>query len=184
MDLLGAPNPPSPAAERHARLLQQRQRQNRAPELTRDEKIEIRGLRKYTNWGYKQIADATQKTVRQVQWACNGPLTPQKARSGRPPGIRTPERLELQRWLLSGDFHREVSWSDLRFFLPPELSHYGETAIFTALRKLGYRRAKNLGGSAVQTPTNEKELPAPENNFGFNQTREIGKESTSRVTPG
>jgi len=56
----------------------------RAPksqELSRDDKIEIRTLRKYNGWDYMTIAKATGKTYRQVQDAITGPLTPQKVSS-------------------------------------------------------------------------------------------------------
>jgi hypothetical protein len=87
----------SPAAERFYRLqLQQSLRQpnfNRPPsfstqsigfrnprahELTRDEKLEIRTLRKYNKWSYITLAKETHHTYRQVQQACQQPLTPQK----------------------------------------------------------------------------------------------------------
>jgi len=84
----------SPAAERFYRLqLQQSLRQPilhrspafqprpekpREPELTRDQRLEIRTLRKYNRWSYITLARETGHTVQQVQKACTGPLTPKK----------------------------------------------------------------------------------------------------------
>ena len=52
----------------------------RATELSRDQRIEIRALRKYTSWTYEEIVAATPYTYRQVQRALRGPLLPQKAK--------------------------------------------------------------------------------------------------------
>lgn len=84
----------SPTAERFYRLrLQQATRRPnfhrppvftptpekpRAKELSRDEKIEIRALRKYTKCSESTISQLTGHSERQVQLALNGPLTPQK----------------------------------------------------------------------------------------------------------
>lgn len=57
-------------------------RPRRHPELTRDQKIEVRALRKYAKMKYEDIAKATGFSMRQVQHACNSPPTPQ--RKGRP----------------------------------------------------------------------------------------------------
>ncbi|KAK0674480.1 hypothetical protein QBC41DRAFT_973 [Cercophora samala] len=68
-----------------------RNRNPRAKELTRDEKLEIRTLRNRAGWSYRQISDSTGKTVRQVQDALAGPLTPRKKGRRRK---RTRPRLE------------------------------------------------------------------------------------------
>ncbi|KAK3363914.1 hypothetical protein B0T25DRAFT_55699 [Lasiosphaeria hispida] len=95
----------SPCIERFYRLNTTLQRPIQQPsfpthathskDLTRDEKIEIRTLRKHNNWSYITIAKATGKTVRQVQGALSGPLTPRRRRSGRKPVLRTPEKNRL-----------------------------------------------------------------------------------------
>src|SRR6185437_12002212 len=91
------PTPSSPSVQRQIRLLQHKhQRAKRANELSRDEKIEVRALRKYTNFTYDEIAHATHHTVRQVQLAYITPLTPQKSRSGRHALIRTPDKRQLK----------------------------------------------------------------------------------------
>jgi len=136
------PTPSSPSIQRQIRLFQHKQqRAKRANELSRDEKIEVRALRKYTNFTYDEIAYATHHTVRQVQSACTNPLTPQKSRSGRQGLIRTPDKRQLKTWLKEDDFHRQIPWQDLPFFLPPNLAIYSYHSIITALRSMGYKRA-------------------------------------------
>ncbi len=110
-------------------------------ELTREQYIEIQALQKYTHWTYTEIASKTPYTYRQVQQACTGPVTPQKKKCGRRKLLATPQKEKLQLWILQDGVHRQIPWSDLRYFLPPELSCYGEVALTTALRSLGYRRA-------------------------------------------
>jgi len=59
------PTPSSPSIQRQIRLFQHKQqRAKRVNELSRDEKIEVRALRKYTNFTYDEIAHATHHTVR------------------------------------------------------------------------------------------------------------------------
>ncbi|KAK3358067.1 hypothetical protein B0T25DRAFT_540878, partial [Lasiosphaeria hispida] len=108
-------------------------------DLTRDEKIEIRTLRKHNNWSYITIAKATGKTARQVQGAFRGPPTPHRRQSGRKPVLRTPEKNRLQQLLLSDPLYRRLPFSDLQDYLPG-FETYGEHAIRTALRALGYHR--------------------------------------------
>ena len=105
MDIPSLLTPQSPSVRRQ-RLIEQRQRREKRADLSRDEKIEIRTLRKHTQWTYEEIARVTAHTPRQVQVACNSPLTPKKSRSGRRPSIRTPEKLRLEAWLLDDEIHR------------------------------------------------------------------------------
>lgn len=124
----------SPSAQRQAR-------RRRAKELSRDERHRIRTLYEDAHWTLEHVAEHTQHTPRQVQWAVTHPLTPQKNQKPRY-GLQSPQRAELQRWLLSDPALRYVAWPDLRFLLPPGLSHVGTEAIITALRLLGWRRRK------------------------------------------
>ncbi len=112
-------------------------RRHRARETTRDERIEIRALRDY-GLTYEAIMQQTGKTSRQIQHACVL-RTPQKTKPHRK-AIRTPQKQQLEEWLLQQRFHRFIPWSDLHYYLPPGLSHYRITAISTALHSMGYHR--------------------------------------------
>ncbi|KAK4144761.1 uncharacterized protein C8A04DRAFT_27485 [Dichotomopilus funicola] len=89
----------SPCAERSYQLQTQRipgpvfQRKRPPNNLTRDEKIQIRTLREYLNWTDSQIAAARGKTVREVQQALTGPLTPPPKRSDRKPRFKCEQRI-------------------------------------------------------------------------------------------
>ncbi|KAK0710873.1 hypothetical protein B0H67DRAFT_452812, partial [Lasiosphaeris hirsuta] len=105
----------SPCVERFYRLNTSIQRRPSQPSfktyskvLTRDEKLEIRTLRRHNKWSYITIAKATGKTVRQVQDALGGPLTPRRRQAGRKPLIRTPEKRRLEQLLLSDPLYRRL----------------------------------------------------------------------------
>jgi hypothetical protein len=136
----------SPCAERFYRLQIERQLQPkrlfkrpRADELTRDEKIEIRALRKHNKWDFHTLARATGKTYRQVERACKGPLTPRKQQTGRKVLIRTPVKAILKQFIEADPLHRKLPWCDLPYYIPA-LELYGEHAISTAMQSLGYKR--------------------------------------------
>jgi len=133
-------------------------KKSRSKELTRDQRLEIRTLHFKAGWTYEVIAANTPYTYRQIQWACNSPLTPQK-RGPKKGLINTPLKCRLNLWLLEDEVNRQIPWCDLRYFLPPELSIYGERALTTALRSLGYRRAlrpRRIG----RTETNKRQRVA------------------------
>lgn len=65
---------PSPDPE----LPQTPQRRQRSKELSRDEKLKVRGLREFLKLSYGEISKATGYTSRQVQLVVNGPITPKK----------------------------------------------------------------------------------------------------------
>jgi hypothetical protein len=113
----------------------------RSNDLTRDQRIEIKALRKYANWTYEEISAKTGHSIRQVQRACDGPVTPQKCK-GRQGKVKitTPQREKIRVWLFEDPIHRELPWNDLRYFLPPEFHSFGDYSIHTALRTLGYKR--------------------------------------------
>lgn len=138
----------SPTAQRFYRLRTQGQIRPIGPvlrglqhsrPLTRDEKIEIRALRKHCKWDYFKIAQVTGKTTRQVQDAITGPLTPRHKNRGCKPVIKTPEKNALVESLRVDPFYRKLPWADLRYYIPG-FEHYGEHAITTALRSIGYTR--------------------------------------------
>ena len=75
----------------------------RVTELTRDQRIEIRALRKYQKLRYEDIASITGFTQQQVQRACSEdlPVTPRKRKyKGK---IRTPEKQQLKEWIESSE---------------------------------------------------------------------------------
>ena len=127
----------SPSALRYSR--QTLQKKPRARELSRDERLRARTLCEDAKWPRDAVATLLKATPRQIQWALEHPLTPQKNKSGRRPCFDTPRRVELQRWFLSNPAYRYMAWGDLKFFLPPEL-YAGEAALFRALCALGYTR--------------------------------------------
>jgi hypothetical protein len=77
-----------------------------------------------------------------VQEALKGPLTPQKSGNvGPKPVISTPFKELLRQYLQSDKLFRYLPWQDLRYYVPG-FELFGEEAIYTALRALGYRRRK------------------------------------------
>lgn len=135
------PFEPSPSASPSALRQSRRTHQNkpRARELTRDQRLKARTLHEDAKWPVEAIATRLRATRRQIDWALQNQLTPQKNRSGARPLLDTPRRVDLQRWFLSNPAYRYMAWNDLKFFLPPEL-YVGDTALCRALRALGYTR--------------------------------------------
>lgn len=138
----------TPAAQRFYHLQLQRAARPLGPvlrglrhstPLTRDDKVEIRALRKHCKWDYFKIAQATGKTFHQVQDALTGPMTPQKHRRGAEAAIKSPEKNALVEFLRTDPLHRKLPWADLRYYIPG-FELYGQRAIATALRSLGYSR--------------------------------------------
>lgn len=138
----------SPTAERFYRLQLQRQKPPnlqlpRSKELTRDQKVEIRTLRKYNGWEYSTIRKATGYTERQIQKAINGPLTPRKARGNhcgpRSTVFNTPQKNQIREALHDDKVARKLSWSDLRYYIPG-FDRWGEQAFVTAMMAAGFKR--------------------------------------------
>ncbi|RYO94511.1 hypothetical protein DL764_007830 [Monosporascus ibericus] len=86
-------------------------------------------------WGNFRIAWATSKTIRQMQGAMSGPLSPRRNRVGRKPVIKTPKKNTLIEFLNADPINRRLPWADLRYYIPG-YEVYGEHAITTALRSL------------------------------------------------
>ncbi|KAK0732613.1 hypothetical protein B0T21DRAFT_412779 [Apiosordaria backusii] len=94
-------------------------RQPKAKPLTRDDKLEIRTLRKHCKWTYQQISQTTGKTIHQVQDALRGNLTPRKRGSKvgtrrRPRGDGGEELLKFRKPVVLrpdgiGVYHDDVS---------------------------------------------------------------------------
>lgn len=119
---------------------QQQQRLPRAREVTRDEKIVIRALAEHTEYTHFEIAIKLNHTIRQVQRAIGGALTPRKARPRR---SFLPEEMkdQLLSFLNEDEAHRKIAWQDLRYFVPG-FEGIGFEALSRALRDLGYVRRR------------------------------------------
>lgn len=115
---------------------------HRSSELTRDDKVAIRAVREVTGWDYHTIARKFngKYTDRQIQLAIAGPLTPRKSTSHKSRIlINTPLRERIRRFLDEKREHRDIPWPDLRW-LVPGLETYGDQAIHSAMKRLGYNR--------------------------------------------
>ncbi|KAI0853986.1 hypothetical protein F5Y00DRAFT_224163 [Daldinia vernicosa] len=124
-------------------------KQNKAKELTRDERFEIRVVKKYfPELSYIDIALKTGFTRAQVQTALTGPLTPKKKGIGGYKDLSSHELEALLKFLNADQSHREIPWGDLRFVVP-EISQYGPIVISRTLKGLGFERPN---------PTQQKRL--------------------------
>jgi hypothetical protein len=96
---------------------------------------------------YKEICKKLNVTEAQIRWAKKHRLTPQKTRAGRPPQLCTPQRRELETWLLESPSHRRVPFRNIPLYLP-HLNVKGQS-IGTAFKILGYcrRTSKKKGFS-------------------------------------
>jgi len=65
---------------------------------------------------YKDIREKLNVTDRQIRWAKMHRLTPQKR--GRSSLLRTPQRADLETWLLESPSHRRVPFSAVPLHLP------------------------------------------------------------------
>lgn len=114
-------------------------RADKASDLTRDEKLEIRALRKYAHWTYAHIAVVTSYTQRQVQTACTEPLTPRKRRHHDVFTLTDWQQHSIRDFLLADRKHLKIPWGDLCFFIP-ELAGYSQRYIESSIKKMDYRR--------------------------------------------
>jgi hypothetical protein len=114
----------------------------RAAELTRSDRIRIKTA---LDFGHKpkEIIAKYPYTLRQIQWAKEHRVTPQKQRTGRhKPKIETPKRKELETWFLQSPSRRYIPFRSIPAFLPPSLGLQDcqEQAIRTAFKLVGYGR--------------------------------------------
>ncbi|KAI1826570.1 hypothetical protein F4861DRAFT_66119 [Xylaria intraflava] len=113
------------------------QKRKRAKNLSREQRIEVKTLREVYKWSYAEIAAKLGYTQRQVQTACSKPTTPKKRRGKV--AIDTPTRRRIKDWLEEDPARQRLGWHNLPMLIPG-LGYYGESAITTAMRTLGYRR--------------------------------------------
>ena len=112
----------------------------RAKELDRDTRLRIQTLREYAHWSYADIAQAVGVTRRQVQWACEGPLTPQKTGTAKKRASK--EQIHaLQEFLHEDPRHRQIPWADLRY-LVPGFEDWGTAALHSLMASLHYKRIR------------------------------------------
>jgi hypothetical protein len=112
-------------------------KRSKCRDLSRDDRIKVRGLHQYGHFTYPEIARRTNFSQRQVQRACTGPATPQKTklRKGR---IPTPQKEHMKAWLQESKLHQYVPLCKLRSRVPEPLQQWGETALFRAVSDLDY----------------------------------------------
>ena len=112
-------------------------KQPKEPELTRDQRLRIQTLFFDANFTRDQICLQTGHTYRQVCYAIQHRLTPQKRKSGRRVLLSTPQRKKLIQWVIASRENRETPWIAIPGILGWDC---GVSAIRTAFKKEGYRR--------------------------------------------
>lgn len=106
--------------------------------LTRDDRIVIRTLRNIAKFSYDDIYHHTTYTHDQIHHALKGPLTPKKHKK-HPIAIQGPLLERLKGFLFESRQHRKIPWCNLRFFVPG-LQNFGDDAINSAMKALGFNR--------------------------------------------
>jgi hypothetical protein len=107
------------------------------PELTRDQKLRIQTLFFDANFTRDQICLQTGHSYRQVCYAIQHRLTPQKSKAGRRVILNIPQRKKLIEWVTASAENRQTPWVAIPGILNWDC---GEKAIRTAFKKEGYRR--------------------------------------------
>jgi hypothetical protein len=135
--------PPSPSLRLQAGPASDPEaRRPRSKEIDRDTKIAVRALRRFTPYSRSKIASMMEITCRQVQRACEGPVTPQKS---KPKAIlklaSSPQKRRLREFLEEDPRHRNIPWSDLRY-LVPGFTDWGQYALGQLLTAMGYERRR------------------------------------------
>ena len=112
-------------------------KQPKEPELTRDQRLRIQTLFFDANFTCDQICLQTGHTYRQVCYAIQHRLTPQKRKSGKRVLLSTPQKKKLIQWVTAFRENREIPWIAILEILGLD---YGVSAIRTVFKKEGYRR--------------------------------------------
>ncbi|KAF4461991.1 transposable element tc1 transposase [Fusarium albosuccineum] len=109
-------------------------------DLSRDDRVGLQKMKEWTGWGTSKIADTVPFTYRQVQYALESPLTPQKSKK-KPSSHRLKQRqlLALHNFIQEDPRHRDISWQDYRTVVPGFVD-VGITAIKSGMDALGYIR--------------------------------------------
>lgn len=116
------------------------QRHNHAEETSRDKRIQIRTALLF-KIPYKQIRQKLDVTDHQINWARNHRPTPQKkTHCGRDPKANTPTRQAWKQWLQESPSHRHIAYRHLPHLIPDIFEGYGEQAIHTGFKLVGYGR--------------------------------------------
>ncbi|KAI0543550.1 hypothetical protein F4679DRAFT_568239 [Xylaria curta] len=138
---------PRPVLNDRLKFVQYRDRSPEAvkatkKDLTRDERLEIRVLKKhFPDLTYLNLMDRTGASRKQVQNALNGPLTPKKKGRGGLKLLTNTQKHALLQFLYAHDHHREIPWRDLRL-LVPEIASFGEVSMSRIMTDLGFKRRK------------------------------------------
>ena len=105
-------------------------------QTTRDDRLRIQTLFYEASWDIDDIILQLNFTRRQVLYALEHRITPQKYH-GRRPLLNTPQRKHLIDWVTASPTNRRVEWSEI-----PKYLHWncGLSAIRTAFKKEGYVR--------------------------------------------
>lgn len=136
-------SPHSQLPESPRRLLFNQPKSHDKKDLSRDQRVEIRALKKYfPDLTYSKIAGLTKHSYRQIQQAFVGPVTPQKQKkSHHVETVNQEARSKLQDFVEASKENQKIPWADLRFCIP-EVAHHGVDAITTAIREIGYKRIR------------------------------------------
>lgn len=138
-------------------------RAKRSRELTRDERIEIRALRRWAGFSYSQIEKATPFTTRQIRRALDGPLSPKQRNKPHKNKRKLDSEAvaKLAAFLQEDPAHQDIASKDLRRV--PGLENFTEAAISSAMRELGFDRPKKgvpLNRPSRPLPTDQNTSPS------------------------
>jgi hypothetical protein len=134
--------PEPPNRNHHWRYRPRDQVRKTERDLTRDERLEIRVLKKhFPDLTYYNLMEKTGASYRQVQRALHGPPTPKKKGRGGLRLLTDNQRQALLRFLYADNLHRLIPWRDLRLMVP-EIASFGEASLTRILYDLGFERRK------------------------------------------
>lgn len=120
---------------------------------TRDDRLRIQTLYYTAGWSIDDLLLQGPFTRRQIDYALQSRLTPQKkGHSGRHILLDTPRRKELVAWVTASSYNRDVPWAQIPRHIGWEWC--GESAIRTALKREGYIR----GVRRKKPPLSEKNI--------------------------